>query len=496
MKPVNFFLALLCGLLVVPAFVNAQIFKPTMDPVPSDWNGPVFELSRDYPQSLEADSTPWMAFDFRTDPLAYMNAVLDYCLEGNIEVDFRGQDNAVRKWFHAPNMADVRGGNGREFIHGTTRERSSRKFELHPNQDNRCSNWAVGLYNPAAGYAVGRVWEDTLAIRPDLGIFPPNAVGFKLLFTTCDSTSVPYLSNSFRWLINEGGRPNTRQPTVMRLLQLDISVKDPRATETGWVFGTFVYHADAEGETPFERCVPAGLMWGNDPGVTNPDSLKETWINPEYRRMFSFDVPKAGGESDETEKKMIHLGYGGRLNGPVDNPISSCLSCHATAKTPFYSRMAPRNLKPETVALYFRNVKGDSLFDKRGRYPFSMDYSLQNALAIRTNGMWRRFSPISKGVESFGDEFDGDYEEDELPFETTFGEAEEAESIEELRAYLNSVSFGAVNQVSNGVGTTEGEDKPDGEGGQGSGPLGLIIGAIATLLGALGYFLFGRKKKK
>ena len=28
-----------------------------------------------------------------------------------------------------------------------------------------------------------------------------------------------------------------------------------------------------------------------------------------------------------------HLGWLGRVNGPVDNPASSCLSCHGTAQT-------------------------------------------------------------------------------------------------------------------------------------------------------------------
>ncbi len=37
---------------------------------------------------------------------------------------------------------------GREFIHGLTRERVTRKKELHPNQTVALSNWAVGFYNP------------------------------------------------------------------------------------------------------------------------------------------------------------------------------------------------------------------------------------------------------------------------------------------------------------------------------------------------------------
>ena len=31
-----------------------------------------------------------------------MGEVLHYAFEGNLEKDFRVQENAVRKWFHAP----------------------------------------------------------------------------------------------------------------------------------------------------------------------------------------------------------------------------------------------------------------------------------------------------------------------------------------------------------------------------------------------------------
>ena len=41
-------------------------------------------------------------------PAAYMQAIIDYCYEGNLEVEFRGQDNATRKWYHAPWLIDLR----------------------------------------------------------------------------------------------------------------------------------------------------------------------------------------------------------------------------------------------------------------------------------------------------------------------------------------------------------------------------------------------------
>ena len=77
---------------------------------------------------------PWKAIDFRQQPAAYMQAVIDYCYEGNLEVEFRGQDNATRKWYHAPWLHP--GPNGREFTHGLTGERLSRTRELAATQSS------------------------------------------------------------------------------------------------------------------------------------------------------------------------------------------------------------------------------------------------------------------------------------------------------------------------------------------------------------------------
>ncbi len=66
--------------------------------------------------------------------------------------------------------------------------------------------------------------------------------------------------------------------------------------------------------------VPVGLMWGNDPTLNQA----------------AFDSGKRATESvimtDKVQGHPLKLGWLRRLNGPVDNPISSCLSCHSTAQ--------------------------------------------------------------------------------------------------------------------------------------------------------------------
>src|SRR5260370_37543695 len=279
------FRAPLCGqcLAVTASFFLAasslgQVPPPcrnTIDTIPSGWTGPVFQLSKDYPTALPADPKPWKAFKFKTQQKEYLQAVLTYALEGNEAVQWKVQDNAVRKWYHAPGL--LGGGNpasGREFIHGLTRERNSRKLELHPNQTKGISNWAVGFYNPIAAFTVGKVWTNPDAPDTAAGKLDDGAVAFKLLFTSATDSQVPFLSNSMKWqanidLVDLVPASTARQPRDVLLLQVDVAVRDDRADDTtGWVFGTFMYHNDAPVARPLQRLVPVGLMWGNDPGLT------------------------------------------------------------------------------------------------------------------------------------------------------------------------------------------------------------------------------------
>src|SRR5229473_6412343 len=61
---------------------------------PAGWTGPVFKLSQNYPAVLPAlepaSALRWMQFDFKNPAQAspYLQAVLDYCLEGNKENTF------------------------------------------------------------------------------------------------------------------------------------------------------------------------------------------------------------------------------------------------------------------------------------------------------------------------------------------------------------------------------------------------------------------------
>lgn len=218
------------------------------------------------------------------------------------------------------------------------------------------TNSAVGFYNAPGGEAIRKMWANHGAPNADLAQMPEGTVGAKVLFTTPPVSEVPFLAGSPEWDAYVYADPNDTNPgptsprAVMkvRLLQIDIAVKDSRAKETGWIFGTFVYGGGPGGQpgSGWFNVAPVGVMWGNDPGYSGTGPLTQTWLNPEVH--------------------MPHVGYQGRLNGPVDNPISSCMSCHATAELPQGTMVPPRGSDP---APWFQNIKSGTPFGKVFRPP-------------------------------------------------------------------------------------------------------------------------------
>src|SRR5205823_1558222 len=96
-------------------------FPDARDAPIAGWSGPIFKLSQSYPTTPPpAEAQPWKVFDFKTQAAQYIAAVYQYAIAGNTAVDWRGEANATRKWYHVPWLHP--GPNGREFVHGLTRE--------------------------------------------------------------------------------------------------------------------------------------------------------------------------------------------------------------------------------------------------------------------------------------------------------------------------------------------------------------------------------------
>lgn len=139
--------------------------------------------------------------------------------------------------------------------------------------------------------------------------------------------------------------------------------------------------------------MPVGVMWGNDPDnaetfinmkptetVINAN-LEETWINP------------------DSALPAMHLGFNSRLNGPADNPTSSCMSCHSTGQVPSVSAIMPW-LPPNSLPIptngdmasdewmrWFRNFADGEAFDDG--LAVSMDFSMQMTKGIENYIQYR-----------------------------------------------------------------------------------------------------------
>jgi len=329
---------------------------------------------------------PWQEIDPLKDPAAYLKSLLEYGIEDNQKIDWRIEDDQLNGWCHAPWFQDAR-----ERLRGMTSERRSRSHELHTLQGEWRQNWAIGIYNAAACRRLAQVWQDPSFPKTKDFAFPDGAYAIKLLFTQATPSEVPYLAGSLEWdaAIGKDGEVAT-----MRLLQVDVAVKDSRIPgSAGWFFGTFMYDAGIPGNTPYERLAPVGLTWGNDPTLTAfqyeqmGKSAAQSWVNPGVAEKF-FHLPRH------------NLGLFGRLNGPVDNPRATCIACHGQALD--WGRAIPKESLAAQSALmlmpaipqdvsndgqigrYFMNLGSSSAV--QGTQP--LDYSLQLARGIENFRAW------------------------------------------------------------------------------------------------------------
>jgi hypothetical protein len=361
---------------------------------PPEWRGHVFEPRFDFPQAVRADVYAWEAISFRKEPERYLRALLDYALAGQDRAHWRLHANRQRRWYHVPWLGP--GANGREFIHGLTRARDFAPGELGPAQAACRQNWALAFYNEPGGVVLGRIWKRTRR-DPDLSALPFSAgtVAMKLVFTEATATDDPRLAGAPEIEANihldrtpydatcasatdDDGRPSARSPRMLRLIQLDVAAREGRASyKTGWVFGSFLYDGRIRGGDPWAKLVPAGLMWGNDPQLS--DAAAAEGATP--RQSIAFDGAKTFGRS-------------GRMNGIVDERSSACSSCHMAAQWPTAAPMvAPADWGQ--ARCWFRNLDA--------RYPFgfapgsgggcsdtsalkkmhALDFSLQLAIGLR-----------------------------------------------------------------------------------------------------------------
>ncbi|MGI1662546.1 hypothetical protein ACRDNQ_09935 [Palleronia sp. KMU-117] len=230
-------------------------------------------------------------------------------------------------------------------------------------------NYGVIYYDELAASMLGEVWADVY--EPDLGQlnFPPGSIVVKAEAATVQPDQWPspdtgsVLKGAAEWTVfrptTDAQKAHQADPSLplenvvqtIYPFQLAIKVKDPvAAPQTGWVYLAYVYDARQAG-TPWDRFLPAGAMWGNDPaaatrpnGLPESGGLTETWLNPDAPPFFA-DTLGWGGRlaapMDVAVRHDVILPSGARFMGADGFRASSCLSCHGTAEFPFTVNLYP-----------------------------------------------------------------------------------------------------------------------------------------------------------
>lgn len=406
-------------------------FKLDGKPPESQYSGKLFRLSQEFPEDpvdvsddpavAEILKIPYDQNDREKNWLRYLNAVRDYCFQGNIDARESPPDAAYAEdwqreatfnnWFHVP--WQHWGDKGREGIHGMTREASARPGQLGPEQVQVHDTHAVAVYNRIGGYTIGQVWKNQFEPNLQASVFRPGTVVAKVLFTQAGEDEVPYLHDGLVWqaYVREPKDPTKKKVQNLRLLQMDIMVRDPRADKTGgWVFGTYCYNGSVKEPNKWRRLVPVGIQWGNDPDFADwQANRKHTSPFPTHRG--SQKHLKETIINDSADLPPQHLGWGGRLNGPADYYRSSCASCHATAQYPGHSPQHPdfKALGHEPGGkdwmLWFRNLPCGQAFEvgtPGKKQAITTDFSLQMQIGIANFYEWK--STVMGGYFTFRDD--------------------------------------------------------------------------------------------
>jgi hypothetical protein len=286
--------------------------------------------------------------------------------------------------YGSPGTAGVR-----EATNGMTLERTVGSGELGGNTQ-QFRNYAVAYYDRRGARTYRNTWAAGVPGRDVADLtqmqMATDSLVFKLLFGAARPSDFPVdiLEGSLtRQILPD----NNTTPVSVRLLQVDIAVRDERAGVTGWYFATYAYDRSINSTSPWRKMVPVGLMWGNDPAG---GTLTQTWINPA--------APAYA---------LAHLGVGGRLNGPVDNRASACMACHNTAQVPSVARIMPAgkcNATPFKEA-WFRNLSGSTAFGHFENTSAACDTSAVNPAPVAANYSLQLAATASRSLPSEPDTF-------------------------------------------------------------------------------------------
>lgn len=311
---------------------------------------PTFQLRADYEKAFtKPEDRPWLGMDLRDEKQRVQFSIMmqKYFYEGmanqnakNPNMNFIASKNKNRFWCHTPWMHV--GISGREAVHGLTKE-----LDLSPSKTNPVfanatpgSDWGVAYFNAPGCRTLEKVFGsmNQPLSDPDFKnvVFEQGTVIVKILFTTAN---FPAIKDAYTW------KANTSEPGLVersirdvRHIQMDITVKDASLQGSNAVLGNTVmtgYYYDPN--YSFDKDLK--------PIVNEENPLKKIARLPKSLLKMRPMGVQTGFESPETSTDTVIFpgafanGSKGRMNGPADNPRTSCLGCHGAAGTG--QRMVP-----------------------------------------------------------------------------------------------------------------------------------------------------------
>lgn len=345
--------------------------------VPAGMKLPKFELADKF-SGEDSNPRPWKGLNINEPDQALMLALLlqKHIYEGmmddpNPEFHFIAQKNKIRHWCHMPWLQV--GARGREGIHGLTKE-----LDLAPSLMKYYQNvlpgtdWGVAFYNAVACETIQQIFGTAHkpVEKPDFfgsTVFKDGAYTAKILFT---SSKDKKFENAYTWNANVSQvGEDVRSIAPVRHIQMDVAIRDSSIEGSSkelnhWVMTTYYYDPDYDYENEYKDIIKRKNPVAELKNL--PEGLKK--MRPQG---VQFGFEKEGSiiyHNAETN------GFEGRLNGPADNPASSCLSCHGTAGTK--TMMSPGFMDKDS----YLKAKGPDPKDGKVRF---LDFSQQIALAKR-----------------------------------------------------------------------------------------------------------------
>ena len=391
-------------------------YRNAVNPVPDDYNGPIFELQYDYPNSLslaDLEEQKWLSIPVSFDRppaedkgkwskewVAYSNAVKTY-LMANIGLSETGY-TLKKSWYNLPWLA-ADPHTGREFTHGARYSFNIPLTQIDPRfpESDKVAVWGIANYNSFGAYAIGKMWSDTgdLNINPmdtdrlDGLPFPEGTVIHKInmighlgdYYKSSQWDGPPHLKGAPTWTLNLHKKiPDGDDPSVERSLQeayvleMDVMVKDSRAP-MGWVFMALVYDETIPRDSPmWERYAIMGLQFGMDP-ETSP-AVEKSKSKPIYQTLLN---PISNNWT---------VGCEGRLATFQGTTNQNCAGCHQTAA--FYQAAPDKAARAysltygiqcgtdEIYPFYFQNWKYGEVFSAKPNTESATIYQLDYSLRI------------------------------------------------------------------------------------------------------------------